>query len=333
LYLANNLKTREQVYGIVGMLCCGIVIQWLVGSVQYFSGGTLGLKILGEGEQSFRTTAVGLEYLSRVGGTIGGANSLAMYLNFYLPVVFCLLFCDFKIRTKVCLSCVLLLGGITEILTLSRGGWVALAFAMGVAAFSIFNERLRSRVKSMLTLAIIALLALILILGSFQTVRKRLFSDDYGSAYGRIPQIKIALNIIKAHPFLGVGLNNYAAEMNKYDRTRENMSYKFTFPVHNGFLLIAAESGLPAMFAFAFFMLACIKKGLSFLRAKHSCLSLVGLGFFSGILTWLAHAQFKMDYAGINLSLWFSCGMLVALHSLVHTGTVKQIGWTSKPSS
>ena len=44
--------------------------------------GSDGLEIFGEGERAFRTAIAGSESISRVGGTIGSANSLAMYLNF-----------------------------------------------------------------------------------------------------------------------------------------------------------------------------------------------------------------------------------------------------------
>jgi O-antigen ligase len=129
--------------------------------------------------------------------------------------------------------------------------------------------------------------------------------------------MKVALNIIKENPMTGVGLNNYSNVMNRYDRTRENISYKFPFPVHNAFLIIACESGLLAMVCFIFILFGAALSSLRFFLMEDRLLSLIGIGFFSSIVTWSSHAQIKMDFAGINISLWFTLGIIMAIREML----------------
>lgn len=315
IYFANNVHSEKEVRFIVAMLMSGVLIQFLVGTLQYVTGGTLGLTLFGEGDRAFRTTLAGASAISRVGGTIGSANSLAMYLNLILPIIFSFVFIRTKPIFRSIAGIVFILGGLTEILTMSRGGWVALTAAVVIVLYGIFKKHYQSRFKSyVLTMTVIILITLPVI-ASFVDVQKRLFEDDYGAAYGRIPQMKVAFNIIAHHPFTGIGLNNYATVMNRYDRTRENKTYQFPYPVHNAFLLIAAESGLPALFCFILIFVGIFKKAALFFKSDDHFLSILGIGSFCGVITWLIHAQFRMDYA--NVFLWFSMGICVAIHQLI----------------
>ena len=315
IYFANNVHSEKETRLIVVMLMSGVLIQFMVGTLQYFTGGTLGLTLFGEGDRAFRTTMAGAAALSRVGGTIGSANSLAMYLNLMLPIIFSFIFIRTKSIFRWIAGIIFILGGLTEVLTMSRGGWVALTAAVMIVLYGTFKKRYQSRFKAYVLTMTLILLITLPVIGMFVDVQKRLFEDDYGAAYGRIPQMKVAFNIIAHHPFSGIGLNNYTTVMNRYDRTRENKSYQFPYPVHNTFLLIAAESGLPALFCFVLVFVGILKKAALFFKSNDQFLSILGIGSFGGILTWLVHAQFRMDYA--NTFLWFSMGLFVALNQLV----------------
>ena len=317
LYFANNIKTRNEVGLIMAALALGVFAQSCLGVLQYLSGGTLGLEIFGESERAFRTAHVGYRAISRVGGTIGDPNSLAMYLNFILPPILSMLFTDVSLKYRMLFALVFVLGGITEIFTLSRGGWIALSFGSVIVLYGVFKGRLKSRLKSIIMLSISGVFVVCVLLGSSQNVRDRLFRDDYGSAQSRIPMIQVALNVIEANPITGVGLNNYATVMNKYDRTHSSITYNFPYPVHNAFLLIAGESGLLALLSFLLILLGAARKTYSFFLLEDRFLCLLGIGFFGSILAWAVHAQFKMDFAGVNIALWFSIGMVVALHGML----------------
>jgi O-antigen ligase len=315
LYFANNVRSEKEILLILAMLISGVLLQFLVGILQYYTGGTLGLTLFGEGDRAFRTTLAGAGVVSRIGATIGAPNSLAMYLNFILPMILCFIFIRTKPIFRWIAGITFILGGLTEVLTMSRGGWVALTFAVIIALYGIFKKQYQSRVKSYVLTMTLILFITLPVIGTFVDVQKRLFEDDYGAAYGRVPQMKIALNIIAQHPFTGIGLNNYTTVMNRYDRTRENKSYQFPYPVHNAFLLIAAESGLLALFCFLLIFVGILKKAALFFKSDDQFLSILGIGSFCGVITWLIHSQFRMDYA--NNFLWFFMGLLVAINQLI----------------
>jgi O-antigen ligase len=257
--------------------------------------------------------------MSRVGGTIGDANTLAMYLNLILPVLLCLLFVRIHFFLKVAIGAVILLGGITEILTLSRGGWMALGVAGMIALFGVVNLKLKSLVKSAVLVVLLTGFVAGSVLAIFSDVRERLFESDYGSAYSRIPMSEVALAMIEAHPLLGVGLNNYATVMNGYDHTREFISYKFPYPVHDAYLLMAGETGIPSLLCIFALLVAALWKGLIFFRSEDTFFAAVGIGWVCGILTWAIHALFKMTYAGLDVPLWIVMGIVASMHHLMKT--------------
>ncbi len=308
------------------ILAVGMMIQSFIGILQYFAGDVLGLgKIFGESERALRTQIVGFKSFSRVGGTIGDANSLAMYINFIVTLLLCFLFTKKELAWKLFVGSAFLLGILTELLTLSRGGWMGLFFGMIASFYGIFHSRLKSSLKSITIMVIVVSFLIATTLAIFPNVRYRLFEEDYGRAYSRVPMMQVASNIIKDRPLTGVGLNNYTTVMNKYDRTRYVISYRFPFPVHNAFLMIAAESGLLALSCFLLVLAGALRKSVVFFKGGNPFLSLLGIGTISGLITWMVHAQFKMGFAGISLSLWFSLAMIAAIHRMLKTSMTSSI--------
>ncbi len=317
IYFANNIKSREDVLFVVSALAMGVFLQSVIGILQFITGGTFGLQIFGEGAKAFETTTAGSTVLSRVGGTIGSANSLAMYLNFVLSMLLCVLFTKTRGIFRLAIFAILMSGFFTELLTLSRGGWIALTLSLFISIFGLLRSLLNSSLKaSALMIVAVALLGTMTII-AVPSVRERIFEDDHGSAYSRIPMMKVAVNMIESNPIRGVGLNNYTTEMNKYDRSRENVSYRFPYPVHNAYLIIGAESGLAALAVFLLVLYRAFKMALICFQGKDNLYSPIGIGVFAGVCSWGVHAMIKMDFAGINPALWFAFGMIAALHALI----------------
>jgi hypothetical protein len=82
-------------------------------------------------------------------------------------------------------------------------------------------------------------------------------------------------------------------------------------------LIIAAESGIFALLSLILILFICSKKALLFFKSVDNFTSLIGLGFFGGIVTWCVHVLVKIDYIGLNKNLWFSLGMIVALNCIL----------------
>ena len=124
-------------------------------------------------------------------------------------------------------------------------------------------------------------------------VQNRLFAEDYGAAYSRIPMMKVAITMIKDHSFLGIGLNNYTKEAHNY---APYYSFEANYPVHNIFLLISAETGILSGLCFLIFIILVIKKCLKKLRNIQFPENFLFLGFVSGFIGFIASNQVGVEY-------------------------------------
>ncbi|MFX0195063.1 MAG: O-antigen ligase family protein [Candidatus Hodarchaeota archaeon] len=317
LFFANRIKTRADLSLAVFGLIVGVLLQSFVGTLQYVSGGSFLKGVFGVPEAAFKMQVQGEFILSRVGGTIGHPNSLAKYLSFCIPVLITYSFVrvnphrlDPYVRKLALVTA--MVGAVTLLLTMSRGSWVALGLTFMFLFYEAFRRFLKSRAKAMVAVLLLNAVLAGAALTIFEDVRIRLFEDDYNRAQARLPMAMVALNVIKHQPIKGVGLNNYTRVMYLYDRTREWQTYKFPHPVHNSFLLIAAESGVPALIAFLCLIGGVFTKAWSALRRLDSPVALLQVGWMGGLMTWLIAGMFDRDFAGTNVMLWFTMAAIVA---------------------
>jgi hypothetical protein len=142
LYFANQLLNPRLLWGVVAALLAAGAFQALLGLLQYFSGGTLGLEFFGEAKTHMMMRA-GDVLVSRVSGTFGHPNNLAGYLAMVLQLNLALLFAPLKRGLRVLLGACLGLLGVALLLTLSRGGWLAGTLGVMITAFLCLRRRTR----------------------------------------------------------------------------------------------------------------------------------------------------------------------------------------------
>jgi O-antigen ligase len=123
------------------------------------------------------------------------------------------------------------------------GGAVA-----GVAGFLLLKKRLK------LILGLAALLVLLFLL-SPASIRQRLsaaLNPEDANTKNRIELIGTGLRLIRAHPWFGVG-THVDTEALKYRVTQEFPVWMYIH-LHNNFLQIAAERGVPGLILWLWFM-------------------------------------------------------------------------------
>jgi O-antigen ligase len=323
LYFANQLRDRRLLMAVVTALLLSGGVQSLLGLGQYLSGGTLGLGFFGEAK-TFMEMRAGDLLVSRVSGTFGHPNNLAGYLSMILQLNLALLFAPLRRRLKLGLFMLLLLMALALVLSLSRGGWLAFVLGGLATLFLCLSRRSRKKVVSLvlaLTLAITFLMASVVFV---EPLKRRLFEEDYGAAQTRIPLALVALNIIRHRPWLGVGLTNYVASAPSYDITREAISFEFPRPVHNEFLLIGAELGLPALALFVF-ILGVLWRQL--FRASHNTeetpLPYVAIGLLGAFVAWVGFRLTDYHYVLLADPFWVYAGLTQALTGVLATRLVK----------
>jgi O-antigen ligase len=143
------------------------------------------------------------------------------------------------------------------LLTESRGGALAGA-ACVVAAFVLFRGR-RWRVAG---LAAALVIGLVLALAASPSGLGRLthFGDE-GS--GRTELWRVALHEAADHPFTGVGLGNFADESQRYTLSVGTLRFANEIVdkrnvVHNSYLEVLAETGIPGLVLFLAIVATCL---------------------------------------------------------------------------
>jgi O-antigen ligase len=218
----------------------------------------------------------------RPGGTLGSPNNAASFLSSLLIVSFGVLITRLGRWHKRLAILAFALGGIALILTQSRGGWVALATSLTVFCLVAWYRGWLSP-KIFLAVAVVAVVVALL----FQDIIiSRLFGDDNDAAYSRIPLMELAFRMIKDHPLLGVGANNFAIMMEKYLSPNSGI---WLYLVHNKYLLVWAEIGIGGLLAFIWFLFATIRRGWHCSKGGDRDLSPIALGFMAAVMGQMAH--------------------------------------------
>lgn len=316
LYFANNIRDRQMVINILLVLLATGVLQALLGLGQFFTGGTLGLTIFGEGE-SYMMMQAGVGYVSRVMGTFGHPNALAGYLVMLFLINLALFWAPIAPRLKILLIPMFLLISCTLTLTFSRGAWLALGLSGMVTVYLCIARRSRRLVLSLLVALFLMVVFFVTSMGVITPLRERLFEEDYGAARSRVPMSQVALTIISQHPWLGVGLGDYTAAAPYYDKTKEGISITFPYPVHNEFMLIAGELGIPALVLFLVMLGYIFIQLLRFSRSREDpILPYIAIALAGSYLGWFIFQQTRFDYVLLKNSFWLLAGLSLALVNL-----------------
>jgi putative inorganic carbon (HCO3(-)) transporter len=313
MYAASTIRTVQELRVVVLALMGVLILQGLIALGQHATNSTLGLGFFGSGE-TLRGGA-GLQVLTRVGGTLGHPNSLAMFLELLLPLGVSLLLSPLDRQIKLVAGLATVFGGIGLVTTLSRGGLMATGFGVMLVLWNRWTAAIGLvRTGLALTLAIVLLTGALFVVPN--PVRTRIIEHDYGNAYGRIPNMEVAFNIIRDRSLFGVGLNNYTEAARAYDHTPEQIVALWNAPVHNLFLFIAGEIGLVGLAGFLLLLIGTVRAVLPALRSPEPLVAAAALGLVAGLMAFLLHSQ--VDYTSWPLfdTLWFLLGLSVALGRL-----------------
>ena len=186
-------------------------------------------------------------------------------------------------------------------LTFSTGALFSLVGASMIILFiKLLNKKDRI-FKSPMNIIIITIFSIMLLFslsaGGFRVGSKISRLTDTSSNYGRMISIFEAIELIKDHPLTGVGLGNSIY----FTRVRQ---------IHNAYLNMAAETGLPSLFIFITIIYLIYKRVKK--RYKESeynkpiYLGLLG-ALFILLIQWLSF------YAYMTTMVWFILGLLLAI--------------------
>ena len=244
----------------------------------------------------------------RISATFKNYGLLASYLVTFLPILFSQSDKNegekFSFKRMLAIAFGLLLLFWTRM----RGAW--LAFGCGLVFYLLFE---RKKIY-------LLLLVLIALLGFFVLPRSMIVHlDAYGKEQSLVERFDLwerAIEVIRARPLTGTGINTYAVAHQKFD-TRKSWRVR-NYYAHNGYLQIAAETGLPSLLLFLIFVAMYFKKGCdSAIRLDESSKRTL-VGILAGILNFLIYCL--MDTVFHNpqavMGWWFLTGWGIAYQKI-----------------
>ena len=325
--LTQLLRKPEDLQLVLNAAFVGFLVQAVYIFAQLLTGSALevqGAKTTHLGTELVFENAGGL-HAFRPSGFLHHPNVLAHYLIFLLPTAAALSLLGKKTigaHSWFAALLMLLMGLTIMLITLSRGGWIAL----GVAAifFVIVGVRrglLKRRHVTGLILTAFMALALLSIL--YPAAYLRVTQSDQRSSESRWVMMDQALLIIRNHPWIGVGLGGYnGAAQNYTPESFSSVSVAFQDEirkgvVHNKYLLVAAETGLIGLALFLNLLWRFFREIFPLSRWRSMPNFALALGLSSGILGQAVAYAFDHFYADVRIAvLYVSFGMYHALINL-----------------
>jgi len=192
----------------------------------------------------------------RISGPIGDPNFYAEVMVVLVPLALERVLNERNSLLRLAAVWALAVITLTVVFTYSRGGFVAICAAVGVW-FILYPPRL----KYLPFLALLGIVILMLIPQEYITrltsLTELISSPSMGfrtadySFRGRASETLAGLEMIKSHPILGVGLNNFAENYLAYAKSLGLSPTAEERAAHSLYIEVAAETGLVGFTAFA----------------------------------------------------------------------------------
>ncbi len=219
-------------------LFLALFAQCAIAGAQYVAGSSFGLY-----EHFEEDTATAS--LTRSGGTLN-PTVLSEYIGVVAPLALAAAFTARRRAGAAALFAVFGAAGTASVLTLSRGGLlnigITTCLVLAVTAPSPAVSRSRKLAVGVGILALVAVLTVCFSTSLMARIAALALEVEGEDARGA--QFQQALTMIAANPLRGVGLGNYLEVMGQYGPT-------LPYPVHNKFLLVTAETGIPGGLLYA----------------------------------------------------------------------------------
>ncbi|MEK7389340.1 MAG: O-antigen ligase family protein [Elusimicrobiota bacterium] len=318
VFLVYNIRRREEIRLIVAILGLNIMVQLAITLLQKYGGSNLGLAYFGEATASMESM-IGVERVFRAGGTLGHPNHFAYCLDLLIPLFLSMSFSSsLSRRQRAFFTAALAAALLCLYMTLSRGGLVGTGVALAIAAPLILHRNMRLGRFSVRTGALVLVL-LVAACAAAPLIYQRFSQSDAGAFRARIDQWQVATNIISAHPWVGIGLNNYRNVAPSYDDTASHIATVFTYPVHNVYLLAWAETGVVGLMGLLVLMIAALRMAY-FGRCPYGEQHDLQFGLFFGFVAYLIHSNVDINPPGSYAFFYFLLAVLTASQHLATPG-------------
>ncbi len=346
-YLKSNFRELFDLERVCQVLLSSAFFQAFVGICQFASQGSLGLKILGESPLGPNIEGVAKIVVFGVHPAAGGVKMIRAYGTFPHPNIFaafllfslfCFYFLYLKVKetafsTKLASMLIFTILVFSLFLTFSRTFIILfISFSIFLFLYLFFRKELyRPYHKRTTMLCTILLFAVVLCAIPMQKeLCSRFVTGGVDAAINlRYFYNFISISIIRENPFLGTGLGNFVWRLQDFQGSLRaaNLFYKLDVPetqvipyqapfwlfqpVHNIYLLIAAEIGIPGLLIFLVFLSLILWPAIKLAR-ENNLFSIFYFLFSIFLIVFLTDHFFWTLQQG-RLMFWVLCGILAGL--------------------
>jgi len=253
--------------------------------------------------------------LVRATASFKDSNVLGIYLSAILPLMLGLTLFYFKGIKKIIFVLISLLGLAGVLLTYSRPTLLAIyivLFFLGI----VRKDKI-----------LISLLIIFTLLSPFllpKSVKNWATEVEYNPLRfmcndDRIAVYRNSLNMIKDHPFIGLGANTYMKNYKKYREPVEyrNIVTKDYMYAHNNFLHMAAEIGLIGLGIFIWLLYKLFMECKNiYKRLDNHYLKIVSLSLSACLIAFLVNGltESSLYYSRVAIIFWYIAGLSLALN-------------------
>jgi O-antigen ligase len=245
--------------------------------------------------------------VSRVRAFYGSPNNLALYLGRLLPLVLVFTVWSRRQPRKWFYGIAAIAMAAALLLTFSRGAWL-----VGVPFSMLFVAGLRGRRSLILAAGLLAVAALMVLLLMGPTRLALLLDPATDTTYFRLQLWRSSLAMIRDHPVLGVGLDNFLYQYRThYVLPTAWEEFNLSHP-HNLVLDSWLRLGLPGLAVFLWLMVSFFRSGwLAYRHLRESGERLLALGLLGGMVYTVAHGL--IDNAFFLVDLAYVLALMLAL--------------------
>lgn len=291
-------------------------IQSILALSQFWLQKSLELKYLGE--NLLNPTILGVAKIVSSGttyirgyGTFPHPNLLSAFL------ITTILFCCYNltqaksIKSKVLYGILLILNTLGLTVTFSRGAFIALSFGLIIFfGFSLYNNYKNQQTLLNKPLILLLAFSILISLTLFKPylISRKTFSDS--ATMERKEYNQIGVKIIKDRPIFGTGIGESVLHMEQYSGKRLETWEKQ--PVHNYFLLSAAELGVPGALILIWIFWSHFKILLTNLKSKFNIYSVALLSILISFFVLMFFDHYFYTIQQTQLLLWVFLGIIAS---------------------
>lgn len=319
IYFSNRLQTDQDYFLILTAFSIAIALQGGVTIAQKYSSlSSLNFKLLGGAEETMVDMVAGSDIL-RYSGLFKHPALLGNFLVLYLPATLGLILFHPSLRIKIGAVVAAAAGFAALILTYSRSSMIVMAICLTAITFLLAYRQV-VHLKAVAVLLVFEILVIVSILAwKGQDILLRFTRSEEGPVQVRFELADIALNIIRDHPLLGVGINNFTKIVEEYERLTVYVA-EFRHPVHNLYLLEFSETGLFGGVCFLLFLSGVAVVAAKALKQPTSIrkymVIAVSCSYFGYLIQCISEWAFR--FPEINTIVFTNIGILGALYMTGH---------------